>query len=305
MKKTEYDNIMVNHVNNKKPIDTPKDQLLNVLYPLQTNYRNAKNNIQKQTVLEEVIEYTKQVSDIEDLRDKIAETSNPGLFGNYGRKKNNLINTNFKLMTNNTEPKKFGSNYYVEVSDNDILEGGLLNEVPLIEKRGKNYISIQDFSNQLELNKFDHASAEGINSIISTVNDSDNFNRQGIFNNIKNNIVTAGNLESLINDDIFGGRNFKDDFIEAIVTSTYDELGVSLTKEEVARLDPTNDGKVSMQDAIVIYGKLVQDKDKTVNYITEYFTKFAEQNRTKPNLKDQIKEIEEGGEKPYDPYEFA
>ena len=48
MKKTEYDNIMANYVNNKRPINTPKDQLLNVLYPLQTSYRNAENNIQKQ-----------------------------------------------------------------------------------------------------------------------------------------------------------------------------------------------------------------------------------------------------------------
>ena len=185
MKKTEYDNIMANYVNNKRPINTPKDQLLNVLYPLQTSYRNAENNIQKQTVLEEVIEYTKKVKDMEDLRDKIAETSDPSLFGNYGRKKNNLINTNANFITHKIEPIEIGGNLFVEVHGDDNLEGGELDEVPLIEKRGKNYISVQDFSNQLEKNTLDVFAAEGINSIISTVNDSDNFDKQGIFNNIK------------------------------------------------------------------------------------------------------------------------
>ena len=289
MKKTEYDNVMANHVNNKKPINTPKNQLLNVLYPLQTSYGNAENNIQKQTVLEEVI----------------AETSDPSLFGNYGSKQGNLVNTNYNFMTNEIEPVEIDGNYYIEVHGNDNLQGGILDEVSLLEKRNKNYISIQDFSNQLEKNKFDAYAAEGVSSIINTVNDSDNFNKQSTFNNIKNNIVTPGNLESLIHDDIYGGRNFKDDFIEAIVTSTYDELGVSLTKEEIAQLDPTDDGKVSMQDAIIIFGELTKDKKKTINYIAEYFTRFAEQNRTKPNLKDQIKEIEESEKRSYDPYEFA
>ena len=71
-----------------------------------------------------------------------------------------------------------------------------------------------------------------------------------------------------------------------------------ITKEDKNNLDPTDDGKISLQDAIIIFGKLTEDENQAIDYVAEYFTKFAEQNRTKPNLEGQ----EETG---YDPYEFA
>jgi len=174
----------------------------------------------------------------------------------------------------------------------------MLDQVDLIESGGKNYISINELQRQLENNKIDTDTQEALTAIINDVDAIEDFNKKSVYNNIKHNVIIPGNLNSIVNDEMFGGRVFRDDFIEAIMTSTYDSLGVSLTEEEVKQLDPTNDGKISLEDAIVIYSKLMENKEQTIDYVAEYFTKFAEQNRTKPNLQNQ----EEAG---YDPYEFA
>ena len=165
---------------------------------------------------------------------------------------------------------------------------------------GTGIINMQfhEIKDYVDSKKVDKDSKDAINMLINGVNEGGDFNKNKMFNNIKNNVVIKGNLESLVNDDIFGGRNFRDDFIESIMTSSYEDLGVSLTEEEIKQLDPTDNGKVSLQDAIVIFGRLMEDEQQTIDYVSEYFTKFAEQNRTKPNLQNQ----EETG---YDPYEFA
>ena len=85
------------------------------------------------------------------------------------------------------------------------------------------------------------------------------------------------------------------------MTATYEDLGVSLSEEEIKELDPTDDGKVSFSDAMVIFAVIMNDKERAKDYVTEYFTKFAEQNFNNNLRKDIIPEED----KPYDPYEFA
>ena len=143
---------------------------------------------------------------------------------------------------------------------------------------------LEDFVNS---KKIDEDSQKAINMLIDDVNKGGDFNRDGMFRNIRNNIVVKGNLESLINDDIFGGRNFRDDFIESTMMSSYKDFDENLKDE-----------KISFEDAVAIFEELLKNRDQTIDYVAEYFTKFAEQNRTKPNLQNQ----EEAG---YDPYEFA
>jgi len=176
--------------------------------------------------------------------------------------------------------------------------GELMYEMPNSDGTGVTNMQFHEIKDYVDSKKVDKDSKDAINMLINGVNEGGDFNKNKMFNNIKNNVVVKGNLESLVNDDIFGGRNFRNDFIESIMTSSYEDLGVSLTEEEIKQLDPTDDGKVSLQDAIVIFGRLMENEQQTIDYVAEYFTKFAEQNRVKPNLQDQ----EEAG---YDPYEFA
>ncbi len=298
MDKKIYNSIMQEHKNRVHPISVPKEQIANALYPLQTEFLNSSSNLGRQKVLDKVADLTKEVGDIEDLKDLASKTSNIKKYGsNYLGKKNNFANTNVDIVSNKAEIKTINGMQYVKVNDNDLKSNVMLDQVDLIEG---NYISFHDYKDFLKKNEFDFKSSDAIYNIINTINESENFNRDSIFNNLKNNIIGSGNLESLINDNIFGNKSFKENFIETLMDASYEDLGLSVTEEEIKELDPTNDGKISMEDAVVIFGELTEDKNQTIDYVAEYFTKFAEQNRTKPNLQDQNKE-----QTGYDPYEFA
>ena len=298
MKESDYDNIMKAHVEDVKPFTFEKSAIKDMLLPLQEAYLSAINNFERKEIEEKVGELAVDINKIEETKDFIATTSDKQLYGKtYGAKPNNFINTNFNIMTSAVNPIKINNQLAYEVSDDD-QPNIMLDQVDLIESGGKSYISINELQRQLENNKIDIDTQEALTAIINDVDAIENFNKKSVYNNIKHNVIIPGNLNSIVNDEMFGGRVFRNDFIEAIMTSTYDSLGVSLTEEEVKQLDPTNDGKVSLEDAIVIYGKLMENKEQTIDYVAEYFTKFAEQNRTKPNLQNQ----EEAG---YDPYEFS
>ncbi|MAL60114.1 MAG: hypothetical protein CMC14_08710 [Flavobacteriaceae bacterium] len=152
---------------------------------------------------------------------------------------------------------------------------------------GTSYMHLHEIKDYIDSKKIDKDSQNAINMLINGVNQGGDFNRDSFFNNVKNNIIVKGNLDSLINDDIFGGRNFRDDFIESTMMSSYKDFDEELKDE-----------KISLEDAVAIFEELLKNREQTIDYVAEYFTKFAEQNRTKPNLQNQ----EEAG---YDPYEFA
>ena len=122
--------------------------------------------------------------------------------------------------------------------------------------------------------------------------------------NIKNSIVEKGNLSSLINDEMFAGRTFKGDLVQAIMTTTYENLGVSLSKEEIKMLDPTDDGKISFADAIVIFTEIMNNKERAKDYVAEYYTKFMEQNFNN-NISKEVIQSQNKKESGYNPYEFA
>ena len=169
------------------------------------------------------------------------------------------------------------------------------------------FMSIDEIQSQLiDANKLDETARKGVKAIIDDSirqaqdvlpGQNSKFNYQKEFNNIKNKIVNNSNLNSLVNDRIFGNRVFKEDLTSAISLGTYEQMG--LTQDQVFGLDPTKDGNISNEDALAITAEVVKDQDMLKDYLTEYFTKAVEQNYNN-NLSEDVKQQKEQD----DPYEF-
>ena len=127
------------------------------------------------------------------------------------------------------------------------------------------------------------------------------FNYQKEFNNMKNSIVNdTANIQSLANDKIFGGRVFKDDLQEAIQMGSYKDMGI--TEEQIAHLDPTDDGKITEEDSTAIVSAIMNDDNLLRGYLTEYYTKASEQNFYN-NLSPEVRRIREANQ--YTPQTMA
>ena len=89
------------------------------------------------------------------------------------------------------------------------------------------------------------------------------------------------------------------------MTATYEDLGVSLSEEEIQALDPTNDGKISFADAMVIFAELMSNKERAKDYVADYYTKFMEQNFNNSISEETKAQADLNSNDQYDPYEFA
>ena len=240
-------------------------------YYAASNDANERNNI-----IQSVYKKGSDLIENENLKQDVSElVSDESEFG-----KNPVLKLGEK-MSKNIAGIMTGEKKY-EIVDDEIVY-----KMPNPYGPGTSYMHLHEIMDFVNSKKIDKDSQDAINMLINGVNQGGDFNRDGFFNNIKNNIIVKGSLESLVNDDIFGGRNFRDDFIESTMMSSYKDFDEELKDE-----------KISFEDAVIIFEELLKNRDQTIDYVAEYFTKFAEQNRTKPNLQNQ----EESG---YDPYEFA
>ena len=127
------------------------------------------------------------------------------------------------------------------------------------------------------------------------------FNWDSNYNNIFNNLVKNGDLETLNEYANIPNRIFRDDFIEMLMNNEYERLGVAIEGEghqstmsdfsgpnrrqkrrfqrQINRLDPNTDGdpnKISEADALAIYDALKKDKKLNQQYLTTYLTNIAE-----------------------------
>ena len=195
-----------------------------------------------------------------------------------------------------TDTNKFGHNPTAKLGTEnaEFLSSISKGEIELSFK-GKNagyqmtngtFMSIDEIQYQLiDANKLDETARKGVKAIIDDSirqaqdvlpGQNSKFNYQKEFNNIKNKIVNNSNLNSLVNDRIFGNRVFKEDLTSAISLGTYEQMG--LTQDQVFGLDQTKDGNISNEDALAITAEVVKDQDMLKDYLTEYFTKAVEQN---------------------------
>tara|TARA_R100001198_G_C5233403_1_gene212038 strand:- start:1947 stop:2579 length:633 start_codon:yes stop_codon:yes gene_type:complete len=74
--------------------------------------------------------------------------------------------------------------------------------------------------------------------------------------------------------NMIGDTSFKDDLMEKLTTMDYTSLGID--EKTVKSLDPTNDGKISKDDARVITNKVLENQKLLKGMLTEYFTAYAE-----------------------------
>lgn len=216
-----------------------------------------------------------------------------------------------------TDTNKFGHNPTAKLGaeNAEFLSSISKGEIELSFK-GKNagyqmtngtFMSIDEIQSQLiDANKLDETARKGVKAIIDDSirqaqdvlpGQNSKFNYQKEFNNIKNKIVNNSNLNSLVNDRIFGNRVFKEDLTSAISLGTYEQMG--LTQDQVFGLDPTKDGNISNEDALAITAEVMKNQDMLKDYLTEYFTKAVEQNYNN-NLSEDVKQQKEQD----DPYEF-
>ena len=252
-------------------------------------YAGLKTNKEKQNMEAQLIEKAQSMTQPEEFRKNIANiVSDISSFGHNPSQKLGEFTEDFAGMVSGQLPVVYKN----KKAGHELSNG--------------EWMSFDQIVEMLNGKKVDNGSRVGIKALVDDVvrksesvqpGEEYTFNYQKEFNNVKNKIVEVGNIESLTYDKIFGNRVFADDLQSAISTGTYEDMG--LTKSQVLKLDPTPDGKVSKEDALMITKKIISDEKMLKNYLTEYYTKAIEQNWNN-NLSTEVKKIA----KENDQYEF-
>ena len=158
------------------------------------------------------------------------------------------------------------------------------------QKGGGNFMSFGDIENMVNEAAVDEKSFQAIEAIVANaavdgeqkqIGEDSKFKYKSYFNNIKQQIVSKGNLRSLAQNTNTFGRSFEKDLTEAIMTASYEELGVGMggkDRDQLESMDPTPKTPITVVDAQAIVQTVLQDRELLVDYVTEYYTNFAEQN---------------------------
>ena len=77
------------------------------------------------------------------------------------------------------------------------------------------------------------------------------------------------------------GRTWYRDIQEALMRSSYEELGIPLDEDIAKEMDPTKDSPITPFDARKIAREIMKDDELGDDFLTAYFTKFREQNWNK------------------------
>ena len=85
-------------------------------------------------------------------------------------------------------------------------------------------------------------------------------------------IINSTDPYKLATQNIVGGTSFKQDLLEKLESMDYKQLGIS--DKLVKKLDPTNDGKISADDAKVITNRLMSNEDGLKAMLKGYFTLY-------------------------------
>ena len=100
-------------------------------------------------------------------------------------------------------------------------------------------------------------------------------------------VVESTDIHKLATKKMHGDTSFEQDLTEKLATMQYKDLGIS--DDVVKQFDPTNDGKVSKQDAAVIVDKIMQDEKMLKGYLADYFTIYEER-EFKNNIPQELKQ---------------
>lgn len=150
---------------------------------------------------------------------------------------------------------------------------------------GKKWMSTYDLEEIIKEQSFDRSSndilnAAATNSLETATNmvpgREAGFNYEANMRIIESQVVNKGNKRSLIHDEHVGGKSFYDNLQSALANHTYSDLGMD--DETVKILDPTDDGRISNDDAKIIADAVIEDENMVKDQLTKYYTNFLRQN---------------------------
>ena len=100
-------------------------------------------------------------------------------------------------------------------------------------------------------------------------------------------ILETTDLYKAATKNMIGNTSFDQDLMEKLKSMEYSQLGID--DATVNRLDPTDDGAISEEDARVIVDKILDDEEMLKGYLTDYFTLYEER-EFKNNMPKDLKE---------------
>ena len=100
-------------------------------------------------------------------------------------------------------------------------------------------------------------------------------------------ILDTTDLYKAATKNMIGNTSFDQDLMEKLKSMEYSQLGID--DATVNRLDPTDDGTISEDDARVIVDKILDDEEMLKGYLTDYFTLYEER-EFKNNMPKDLKE---------------
>ena len=116
--------------------------------------------------------------------------------------------------------------------------------------------------------------------------DSLDFDREEAKNRYSK-ILDTTDLYKAATKNMIGNTSFDQDLMEKLKSMEYSQLGID--DATVNRLDPTDDGTISEDDARVIVDKILDDEEMLKGYLTDYFTLYEER-EFKNNMPKDLKE---------------
>lgn len=166
-------------------------------------------------------------------------------------------------------------------------------------KANGNFMSFSQVEGMVKGAGVDKASFNAIRAIVADnaikaeniqLGENNEFNYKKNYNNMKQQIVAKGNLRSLAQNTNPFGRVFIEDLAEAIMTTSYEDLGIASARKDKGKLeamDPTPKTPINMADAEVIVRSIYNNPKMLTEYVSEYYTNMAEQNFN-DNLKPEV-----------------
>jgi len=161
-------------------------------------------------------------------------------------------------------------------------------------KNSEQYMTIEEIQEMVKEGGVDKKSFSSLETLITEaasdaknrqIGENSQFNHFNYFNSIKNNIVKNGNLRSIATNTNPFGRVFANDLEESILKGSYEKMG--LNTSQVDNMDPTPETPITAEDARQISQLILDDKEMLTDYVSEYYTNFAEQNFN-ANLKPEV-----------------
>ena len=303
-KQTDFQKLLTLSLNTKDAIpEFSRKRLEEEGWQGRLDYLNAPNANARNSIKQDLFKKSTYIIDVENMKTNVATTIlDEEEFGKYPEEK---LGAGFV---------NFSTRIYSGEIPYSVVNGQPGYYMPSPDGGEDVFVHLHEIEDFVEKRKIDLESKDVLNTLITNASmdganlkpgQSTDFNYTKYKSNIMNNVLPNANMDSLINDEIFGSRTFKSDLIDAIMTATYEDLGISLSEEEIKALDPTDDGKISFADAMVIFAELMSNEERSKNYVADYYTKFMEQNFNNSISEETKAQAELSSGDRYDPYEFA